>query len=159
MALREALAMGCDDAVLISGREFSGSDTYATAYTLGAGVRTLGFDLVLTGRQAIDGDTAQVGPQLAEQLHIPQVSYAEEITLGEDDSIIVKRKTDDGSQLIRVKQPCLITVLSESVVPRYMTVHGTVDAFTKDIRVMSFDDLKDSLNPDWIDSTGRQQKL
>jgi electron transfer flavoprotein beta subunit len=159
MALREALAMGCDDAVLISGREFSGSDTYATAYTLGAGVRTLGFDLVLTGRQAIDGDTAQVGPQLAEQLHIPQVSYAEEITLGEDDSIIVKRKTDDGSQLIRVKQPCLITVLSESVVPRYMTVHGTVDAFTKDIRVMSFDDLKDSLNPDWIGLNGSPTKV
>jgi len=158
-ALREALAMGCDDALLISGREFSGSDTYATAYTLGAGIRTIGFDLVLTGRQAIDGDTAQVGPQLAEQLQIPQVSYAEEIALGEDDSLIVKRKTDDGRQLVRVRQPCLITVPSESVAPRYMTVQGTVDAFTKDIRVMSFDDLKELINPDWIGLNGSPTKV
>ena len=79
VALREALAMGCDEGVLISGREFGGSDTYATATIIAAGLKKIGFDLIITGRQAIDGDTAQVGPQIAEQLGIPQVSYAEEI--------------------------------------------------------------------------------
>ena len=76
VALREALAMGCDDAILISGREFGGSDTYATSNIIAAGLKKIGYDLVITGRQAIDGDTAQVGPQIAEKLGVPQVSYA-----------------------------------------------------------------------------------
>ena len=78
VALREALAMGCDDAILMSDRAFGGSDTYATAHVIAAGLKTLDYDLIITGRQAIDGDTAQVGPQTAEQLGIPQVSYAAE---------------------------------------------------------------------------------
>ena len=83
VALREALAMGADDAYLLSAREFGGSDTYATATIIAAALKKIGFDLVITGRQAIDGDTAQVGPQIAEQLGVPQVSYAEELTLEE----------------------------------------------------------------------------
>ena len=81
VALREALAMGADEAYLLSAREFGGSDTYATATIIAAALKKIGFDLVITGRQAIDGDTAQVGPQIAEQLGVPQVSYAEELTL------------------------------------------------------------------------------
>ena len=83
VALREALAMGADEAYLLSAREFGGSDTYATATIIAAALKKIGFDLVITGRQAIDGDTAQVGPQIAEQLGVPQVSYAEELTLEE----------------------------------------------------------------------------
>ena len=94
VALREALAMGCDEAVLVSGREFGGSDTYATATILGAALKKIGYDLVITGRQAIDGDTAQVGPQIAEQLGIPQVSYAEQVEL-QGDHAIVKRQFED----------------------------------------------------------------
>lgn len=153
LALREALAMGADEAVLISAREFGGSDTYATATILGAALQKIGYDLIITGRQAIDGDTAQVGPQVAEQLGIPQVSYAEEITL-EGDSLIVKRQYEDQSHLLKVKMPCLITALAELAEPRYMHVGGIVDAYETEITMLSFDDLKDYLNPQWIGIQG-----
>lgn len=153
VALREALAMGCDDAVLVSGREFGGSDTYATATILGAALKKIGYDLVITGRQAIDGDTAQVGPQVAEQLNIPQISYAEEVD-AQEGSITVKRQFEDQYHILNVKTPCLITALSEMAEPRYMSVHGIVDAYEKDITILGFDDLKDDLNPDWIGLAG-----
>lgn len=153
VALREALAMGCDEAVLVSGREFSGSDTYATATIIAAALKKIGFDLVFTGRQAIDGDTAQVGPQIAEQLGIPQVSYAEELQW-DNDALLVTRQFEDCSQRIRVKAPCLITALSELAAPRYMTVGGIVDAYAKEIPVLTFEDLKDLFNPEFIGLKG-----
>ena len=153
VALREALAMGADDAYLLSAREFGGSDTYATATIIATALRKIGFDLVITGRQAIDGDTAQVGPQIAEQLHVPQVSYAEQIQL-DGDTIIVKRQFEDQAHMLRVKMPCLLTALSELNEPRYMTVKGIVDAYEKPVTVWGFDDLKDDLNPDWIGLKG-----
>ncbi|MCF2662086.1 electron transfer flavoprotein subunit beta/FixA family protein [Pseudoflavonifractor phocaeensis] len=153
VALREALAMGCDEAVLVSGREFGGSDTYATATILGATLRKIGFDLVITGRQAIDGDTAQVGPQIAEQLGIPQVSYAEGVEV-QGDSLVVKRQFEDQYHLLKVKTPCLITALSELAEPRYMSVGGIVDAYNKEVKILGFDDLKDDLNPAWIGLAG-----
>jgi len=153
VALREALAMGCDEAVLVSGREFGGSDTYATATILGAALRKIGFDLVITGRQAIDGDTAQVGPQIAEQLGIPQVSYAEGVEV-QGDSLVVKRQFEDQYHLLKVKTPCLITALSELAEPRYMSVGGIVDAYNKEVKILGFDDLKDDLNPAWIGLAG-----
>ena len=152
-ALREALAMGADEAYLLSDREFGGSDTYATAVIIAAAIKKIGFDLVITGRQAIDGDTAQVGPQIAEQLHIPQVSYVEEIE-SEAEHMIVKRQFEDQSYLLRVKCPCLLTALSELEKPRYMTVKGIVNAYQKKITVWGFHDLKDDLNPDWIGLKG-----
>ena len=158
VALREALAMGCDEAVHISGREFSGSDTYATAAILAAGLKKIGFDLILSGRQAIDGDTAQVGPQLSEQLSIPQVSYALEIT-PEEDALLVKRQFEDQHHIIRAGWPCLITIMSEYAKPRYMTVKGIEDAYKAEIRTLSFDDLKDLLNPDWIGLDGSPTKV
>lgn len=152
-ALREGLAMGADEAYLLSGREFSGSDTYATATILAAAIKKIGFDLVITGRQAIDGDTAQVGPQIAEQLHIPQVSYVEEIRPKED-ALLVKRQFEDCAHILKVRTPCLLTVLSEINEPRYMSTWGIVDAFEKEVTVWGFDDLKDCLNPDWIGLKG-----
>ena len=133
VALREALAMGADEAYLLSAREF--------------------FDLVITGRQAIDGDTAQVGPQIAEQLHVPQVSYAEELKV-EGDSVIVKRQFEDQAHMLKVKTPCLITALSELNEARYMSVGGIVDAYNKSVTVWGFDDLKDDLNPEFIGLKG-----
>lgn len=152
-ALREALAMGADEAYLLSAREFGGSDTYATATILAAALRKIGFDLIITGRQAIDGDTAQVGPQIAEQLHIPQVSYAEELRV-EESSVVVKRQFEDCSHMLKVAMPCLVTALSELNEPRYMSVGGIVDAFQKEITVWNFDSLKDALNPEWIGLNG-----
>lgn len=153
VALREALAMGCDEAVLISAREFGGSDTYATAVIVSAALKKIGFDLVITGRQAIDGDTAQVGPQIAENLHIPQVSYVEDINV-EGDKLVVKRQFEDRYHIIEVKPPCLLTALQELAAPRYMHARGVVEAYEKEIRVFGFDDLKDSLNPDHIGLKG-----
>ena len=119
-ALKEAVAMGADEAILLSDRAFGGSDTWATSTVIASALKKLDYDLIVTGRQAIDGDTAQVGPQIAEHLGIPNISYAEEIKL-EDDSIIVKRKYEDRYHIIKCKLPCLITALSELNVPRYMT--------------------------------------
>ena len=153
VALREALAMGADDAYLLSAREFGGSDTYATATIISTGLRKIGFDLVITGRQAIDGDTAQVGPQIAEQLKIPQVSYAEQLDV-DGDSVVVKRQYEDQSHMLKVKMPCLVTALSELTEPRYMHAGGIVDAYNKEITVWGFDDLKDDLNPEWIGLKG-----
>ncbi len=146
LALREALAMGCDDAFLISAREFGGSDTWATASIISAALKKIGYDLIITGRQAIDGDTAQVGPQIAETLGIPQVSYAEEIYDIEDgNKVIVKRQYEDRSHIIEVKMPCLLTALTELAEPRYMHAGGIIDAYEKEIPVIGYEDLKDDL--------------
>lgn len=152
-ALREALAMGVDEAYLLSAREFSGSDTYATATILAAAIRKIGFDLVITGRQAIDGDTAQVGPQVAEQLHIPQVSYVEEVHF-EGTALLVKRQFEDCAHILKVRMPCLLTALGELNEPRYMSTWGIVDAFEKEMTVWGFNDLEDALNTDWIGLKG-----
>ncbi len=153
VALREALAMGCDDAYLLSAREFGGSDTYATATIIATALKKIGFDIVITGRQAIDGDTAQVGPQIAEQLGVPQVSYCEELK-ADGEYMIVRRQFEDQSHLLKVKTPCLITCLAELNEPRYMSVYGIVDAYKHDVKVWGFNDLKDDLNPDWIGLQG-----
>ena len=124
--LREVMARGVDRAILVSAREFGGSDTYATSQILAAAIDKIGVDkddIVMCGRQAIDGDTAQVGPQIAEKLGLPQVSYAAEITK-EGDTITVKRMLEDGYMTIKVKTPCLITCIKELNTPRYMSVGG-----------------------------------
>lgn len=153
VALREALAMGCDEAVLVSGREFGGSDTWATASIISAAVKKIGYDLVITGRQAIDGDTAQVGPQIAETLGIPQVSYVEELE-PEGDHLLVKRQYEDGYHMIEIKMPCLLTALSELADPRYMSVGGIIDAYEKEIRTLTWEDLKDGLVQEYIGLKG-----
>ena len=142
VALREALAMGADEAYLLSAREFGGSDTYATATIIATALKKIGYDLVITGRQAIDGDTAQVGPQIAEKLQIPQVSYVADIKK-EGNDITVKRMLEDGYMTVKVQTPCLLTCIKELNEPRYMSVAGIVDAYSKPMDVMDYPRLKD----------------
>lgn len=153
VALREALAMGCDEAYLVSAREFGGSDTCATAIIISTALKQIGYDLIITGRQAIDGDTAQVGPQIAENLSIPQVSYAEDVELN-GDVITVKRQFEDRYHVIDIKTPCLLTALQELAEPRYMHAGGIVDAYNKEIKTITFEDLKADLNPAHIGLKG-----
>ena len=143
--LREAIAMGADKGILVTDRVLGGADTWATSQTLAGAIRNLEYDLIITGRQAIDGDTAQVGPQLSEHLNIPVISYAEDIKI-DGDSVIVKRQFDDRYMNLKAKMPCLITALSELNVPRYMTPGGIFDAYAADITVWGRNDLKDTLD-------------
>ncbi len=141
LALREALAMGADEAILVTDRAFGGADTWATSSTLASALKKLPFDLIITGRQAIDGDTAQVGPQIAEHLHLPNISYAEELEV-DGDSIIVKRQYEDRYHILKAKMPCLITALAELNEPRYMTPMGIWDAYReKEVAVWTLEDL------------------
>ena len=154
VALREALAMGCDEAYLVSAREFGGSDTYATSGILAAALKKVGYDIVITGRQAIDGDTAQVGPQIAEKLALPQVSYVEEVIEATEEYVVVKRQYEDGYHIIKIKTPCLLTAIAELATPRYMSVRGIVEAYEAEIKVLGFEDLKDDLELDMIGLKG-----
>ena len=140
--LREAMAMGADDAVLVTDRAFGGADTLAPSTTIAAALKKIPYDLIITGRQAIDGDTAQVGPQIAEHLNIPNVSYAEEIQV-EGDTVTVKRQYEDRYHVVKVKMPCLITALSELNQPRYMTPGGIFDAYReKKVTVWGLNDIE-----------------
>jgi electron transfer flavoprotein beta subunit len=118
--LREAMAMGADKGVLVTDRVLGGADTWATSTTIAGAIRNLEYDLIITGRQAIDGDTAQVGPQISEHLDIPVISYAEDIKI-EGDSVIVQRQYEDRYHVVKAKMPCLVTALAELNEPRYMT--------------------------------------
>ena len=138
--IREAFAMGADHGVLVTDPRLGGADTWATSKTIAAAIRKLDYDLIITGRQAIDGDTAQVGPQISEHLNLPLISYAEELKI-EGDSVIVKRQYDDRHHILKAKMPCLITALSELNEPRYMTPGGIFDAFDKEITVWNRDAL------------------
>jgi electron transfer flavoprotein beta subunit len=135
--LTECIAMGADEGILLSDRMLGGSDTWATSNALAAGVKKIGeFDIIFAGRQAIDGDTAQVGPQLAEKLDIPQVTYVKEFVFNkEEKSIIVKRALEDGYESIKIEMPCLLTAIKELNEPRYMSIRGIFDAVQKEIKV------------------------
>jgi electron transfer flavoprotein beta subunit len=157
--LRELLAMGADDAVLISSREFGGSDTFATSQIIAAAISHLGIskdDIIFCGRQAIDGDTAQVGPQIAEKLNIPQVTYAAEINK-KDNVLVVKRMLEDGYMMIQLQTPCLITCVKEKNVSiRYMTINGIMNCYKKPLTILDFQALKDEplINVDTIGLKG-----
>ncbi|MCM1244053.1 MAG: electron transfer flavoprotein subunit beta/FixA family protein [Roseburia sp.] len=140
--LREAMAMGADKGILVTDRVLGGADTWATSTTIAGALRNIDYDLIITGRQAIDGDTAQVGPQISEHLDIPVISYAQEIKI-DGDSVVVQRQYDDRYHELKVKMPCLITALSELNEPRYMTPGGIFDAYEKEITVWGRADLKD----------------
>ena len=143
--LHEVLAMGVDEAVLISGREFGGSDTFATSQIIAAGLKTYGLtdeDIVICGRQAIDGDTAQVGPQIAEKLGLPQISYVADIKM-EGKELTCKRMLEDGYMTLKVSTPCLLTCIKELNTPRYMSVKGINEFDTKPYTVLDYNALKD----------------
>ena len=142
-ALRETLAMGADEAFLLTDRAFGGSDTLATSTIIAAAVKKLGFDLVLCGRQAIDGDTAQVGPQIAEHLDIPQITYAAGISYNQENgTVVVKRQFEDRFQTLQVSGQCLITVLSTMVKARYMNAWDIVDQDNKQIGKITNEELQ-----------------
>ena len=132
--LREALAMGADKAVLVTDRVLGGADTWATSQTLAGAIRNLEYDLIITGRQAIDGDTAQVGPQISEHLNIPVISYAQDIKI-EGNNVIVQRQYEDRYHMVKAQMPCLVTALAELNEPRYMTPGGIFDACDAEITV------------------------
>ena len=134
------MAMGADDGLLITDRVLGGADTWATSSTIAGALKNMEYDLIITGRQAIDGDTAQVGPQIAEHLGLPVISYAREIQV-EGENVIVKRQFDDGYMMVKAKMPCLITALAELNDPRYMTPGGIFDAFAKEVTVWGRDKL------------------
>jgi len=146
IALREALAMGADRAILVSDRAFAGADTLATSYMLTIAIKKIKkYDLILCGRQALDGDTAQVGPQLAEGLNLPQATYAEEINIRED-VVTVKSNFDKVFRIIEMKTPALITVSKRINRPRFKTMNGVLRAFRdKEVVTWTKEDLK--LNP------------
>ena len=139
-ALREAIAMGADRAILLTDRKFAGADTLATSNALAGALKSLEYDLIITGRQAIDGDTAQVGPQIAELLSLPQVTYVEDLEVVEG-GYRIRKSTEDGYQVVFAPNPSLVTVLSSANKARYMSVSGIVDAYSKEVEIWGVNDI------------------
>jgi electron transfer flavoprotein beta subunit len=138
--LYEALAMGANEAILLTDRAFAGADTWATSTALSKAIKKIGYDIIFAGRQAIDGDTAQVGPEIAEQLVIPQVTYVEKVEVL-DKGLRIRRALEDGYETISVNTPCLLTCIKELNQPRYMNMWDIFTCFSKEIRIMTAEDL------------------
>ncbi len=145
--LREAYAMGVDRTILLSDKRFAGADTLATSSAIAGALKTFKWDIIITGRQAIDGDTAQVGPQIAELLGIPQITYVTDIKFKNKKTLTVKKETEEGYNLLQVDAPCLLTVLASANKARYMSVSGIVEAYNKKVEVWGADkiDVEESL--------------
>jgi electron transfer flavoprotein beta subunit len=141
-ALREALGYGADAAVLLSDKKFAGADTWATALTLAKAIEKLGaVDLIFTGKQAIDGDTAQVGPMLAAILNLPYASWARKLTFGQNGCLTVERLLDHGYDAVELKLPALITVVKEINEPRVPSFKAKLRARKEPIPVWGLEDL------------------
>jgi electron transfer flavoprotein beta subunit len=140
--LREAISMGADEGALLSDRAFAGSDTWATSYTLSNGIKALGkFDLIICGKQAADGDTAQVGPGIAVHLNIPQLTYVKKVEKLESNTITVERLIEEGYEVIEAKLPCLMTVVKEINEPRIPSLKGMMKSKKAEIKTLSAADL------------------
>ena len=139
-ALRESLAMGADEAILITDRAFAGADTLATSNTIAGALKKLDYDIVFAGRQAIDGDTAQVGPEIAEHLGLPQITYVEKVEV-DGNELKVRRAWEDGYETIRVATPVLLTAIKELNTPRYMNVKNIFETFKKEVKIWNASDL------------------
>lgn len=140
--LREAFAMGADRAILLTDKRFAGADTLATSHALAGAIRKLEFELLITGRQAIDGDTAQVGPQIAELLALPQVTYLRNLSFDGEKTFTLERETEEGYQVLEADAPCLVTVLSTARKPRYMRVKGIVEAYQREVELWGFEQIE-----------------
>ncbi len=155
--LIECIAMGADEGVLLSDRAVGGSDTWATSNALAAAIKKMGhYDLIFAGRQAIDGDTAQVGPQIAEKLGLPQVTYVMEFSIDPNmKDIAVKRQLEDGYEDIRIQTPCMLTAIKELNAPRYMSINGIVHACSAeaDIKVWNAKDVEVDLSTVGLDAS------
>lgn len=141
-ALREAVSMGVDEVVLLSDRAFAGSDTWATSYTLAKAIKKLGADIIFCGKQAIDGDTAQVGPETAEFLDVPHISYIRKIEEVRDSSIRVQRMMDEGYDVVESSLPVLLTVVKELNQPRMPSLRGKMAAKKAEIKTMGMADIE-----------------
>lgn len=142
-SLREALAMGCDSAILLTDRKFSGADTLATAYTLACGIKKIvTYDLVICGLKTTDGDTGQVGPGLAEELDIPYIGYVRKIIILKDSIICLERSLDDCYEIVEFPLPAVITVTKEANEPRYPSFKRRLIAKKASILVWTEDDLR-----------------
>ena len=151
-ALKECVAMGADEAYLVSDRAFGGADTLATSYTLAAAIRKLGnFDVILCGKQAIDGDTAQVGPEIAEYLDIAQVTYAAKVDIN-GNIMRVEREHEEGYEVIETSLPVMLTVVKSINEPRFPTVKGTMKANRKEIPIITVNDV--DVDPDRLGLKG-----
>jgi len=140
--LKQAISCGADNGVLVSDRAFAGADTWATSYTLAKAVERIGnFDLILCGKQAIDGDTAQVGPELAMQLNIPFVTCVQKIRTASDTELVMERMMDDGYDVLAVNYPMLLTVVKNINQPRVPSLKGKMKARKAEIRVFSAEDV------------------
>ena len=157
-ALREAVAMGCDEAVLVSDRRFGGSDTWATSYTIAQAARKLGyFDLVIAGERATDGDTAQVGPGIASWLGLPLATYVSRIESVEGGEMILERLVEDGYQRLAITLPALLTVVKEIASPRLPTLRGKKRSKDIDIAVLDADSI--DLDPSYLGLKGSPTKV
>ena len=142
--LREALAMGADEAYLVTDRAFGGSDTYATSYILSQAIKKLGaYDVILGGKQAIDGDTGQTAPSIAEHLGATRLTYVLSLKV-EGDKVIAERQVEEGVEVIETKFPVLCTATKESNKPRYATVKGVMRSFNTEIGQITLADLPDA---------------
>ncbi len=156
--IREAFAMGADNGYLLSDFKFAGADTLATSSAISGALKALApFDLVIMGRQAIDGDTAQVGPETAELMGLPQISYAKSIDY-KNGEFIVERKVEDRTYVLKAKSPLVVTVLGEAITPRYMSVEGILDAYReKQVEVWTADKL--DVDPNRLGLKGSPTKV
>ncbi len=152
--LRKALALGCDDAVLISDRKFAGADTYATGLTLSSAIKTVfpDFDLVVCGQFAVDGDTAQTGPNIANFLDVPQVTYVNDFVESRDNKLVLNRVTEDGIETVSVELPALICVMTQNFEPSRATINGVIKASKKDVKIISMTDI--GLTPEQVGLKG-----
>ncbi|MCJ7594432.1 MAG: electron transfer flavoprotein subunit beta/FixA family protein [Desulfobacterales bacterium] len=136
-AVSEAIGMGADEAILLTDKAFAGADTWATSSTLGKAIEKVGkFDLIFCGRQAIDGDTAQIGPQVADYLRVPQVTYVSDIEEVKKRSMVVKRRLEDGFERVECRLPALLTVIGELNAPRQPRVDRLIDACQEKAKIM-----------------------
>jgi electron transfer flavoprotein beta subunit len=157
-ALKEAAAMGCDEGALISDRKFGGSDTHATSYTLSQAIRSMGgYDLIITGERATDGDTAQVGPGIAAWLDIPLATYVSAIEAVENGRIHLERLVEEGYQLLSVPLPCLISVVKAIATPRLPTLKGKIRSKDLQIPVLNAETMQ--VNPAYLGLAGSPTKV
>lgn len=141
-SFKEAVALGVDDCILLSDRKFAGADTLATSYTIAGGIKKIeDWDLIICGKQASDGDTAQVGPGIAEFLHIPQATYVKKIESADNEKIVVQRMTDYGYDVVELKLPALITVVKDINEPRLPSLRGKMRAKKFEHQVFTADDI------------------
>lgn len=152
--LKKTLALGCDDAVLISDRKFAGADTYATGLTISRAIKTAlaDFDLIICGQFAVDGDTAQTGPNIANFLEVPQVTYVENVLNYNDGKLVLTRAVEDGIETVSVELPALICVMTQDFEPTRATINGIISASKKDVKILSMNDL--GLTPEQVGLKG-----